>query len=67
MNSVQSTSDRNSIPTMAIEYNAPHKLSGVELVTDLDTEIQPERGVIENGINRANMSATKKSSWSLLR
>jgi hypothetical protein len=43
---VYRTSDGDNIPTVAIEYKAPHKLSRDELVTGLDTEIQPERDVI---------------------
>jgi hypothetical protein len=43
---VYRTSDGNNIPTVAIEYKAPHKLSRDELVTGLDAEIQPERDVI---------------------
>ncbi|KAL2129652.1 hypothetical protein VTI74DRAFT_7486 [Chaetomium olivicolor] len=40
------TSDGANIPTTAIEYKAPHKLSKEELVTGLVSEIQPERDVI---------------------
>jgi hypothetical protein len=39
-------SDGDNIPAVAIENKAPHKLSGDELVTGLDTEIQPECDVI---------------------
>ncbi|GAO13649.1 hypothetical protein UVI_02017560 [Ustilaginoidea virens] len=40
------TSDGTNIPTIAIEYKAPHKLSVDEIVTGLDSEIRPERDVI---------------------
>ncbi|KAJ9226129.1 hypothetical protein DTO027B5_5813 [Paecilomyces variotii] len=39
-------SDGASVPTMAIEYKAPHKLSQDEVVTGLASEIHPERDVI---------------------
>ena len=35
------TSDGGNIPTMAIEYKAPHKLSQDEVVMGLASEIQP--------------------------
>ncbi|EER24898.1 hypothetical protein CPC735_014960 [Coccidioides posadasii C735 delta SOWgp] len=42
------------IPVFAIEYKAPHKLRLDELVTGLESEIQPERDVInKNGGNFA--------------
>ena len=40
------TSNGANIPTTAIEYKAPHKLSQDEVVTGLESEIQPERDVI---------------------
>ncbi|KAL5884475.1 hypothetical protein ACKVWC_003441 [Pyricularia oryzae] len=40
------TSDGANIPTMAIEYKAPHKLSQDEVVTGLASEIRPKRDVI---------------------
>ncbi|KAL2161905.1 hypothetical protein VTH06DRAFT_7690 [Thermothelomyces fergusii] len=43
---VYRTSDAADVPTLAIEYKAPHKLSTEELVTGLESEIQPERDVI---------------------
>ncbi|KAF6821137.1 hypothetical protein CPLU01_12564 [Colletotrichum plurivorum] len=44
------TSDGRKIPALAIEYKAPHKLGRNEVVTGLESEIQPERDVInKNG------------------
>ncbi|KAK3361655.1 hypothetical protein B0T24DRAFT_112663 [Lasiosphaeria ovina] len=40
------TSDGANVPTTAIEYKAPHKLSQDEVVTGLASEIQPARDVI---------------------
>ncbi|OAQ57692.2 serine threonine protein kinase [Pochonia chlamydosporia 170] len=40
------TSEGKNVPTIAIEYKAPHKLSVDEIVTGLDSEIRPERDVI---------------------
>ena len=40
------TSDDRNIPTVAIEYKPPHKLSRDEIVTGLVSEIQPDRDVI---------------------
>ncbi|EGY23835.1 hypothetical protein VDGD_05273 [Verticillium dahliae] len=40
------TSDGRNIPALAIEYKAPHKLSTDEVVTGLESEIQPARDVI---------------------
>ncbi|KAM4067556.1 serine threonine protein kinase [Hirsutella rhossiliensis] len=40
------TSDGQNIPALAIEYKAPHKLSVDEVVTGLESEIRPERDVI---------------------
>lgn len=40
------TSDGQNIPALAFEYKAPHKLSVDEIVTGLESEIQPERDVI---------------------
>jgi hypothetical protein len=40
------TSDGRNVPTLAIEYKAPHKLSRDEIVAGLESEIQPERDVI---------------------
>ncbi|KAK0655611.1 hypothetical protein B0T16DRAFT_15030 [Cercophora newfieldiana] len=40
------TSNGENIPTMAIEYKAPHKLRQDEVITGLVSEIQPERDVI---------------------
>ncbi|KAK5651304.1 hypothetical protein OQA88_12648 [Cercophora sp. LCS_1] len=40
------TSDNGGTPTMAIEYKAPHKLSREEVTTGLESEIQPDRDVI---------------------
>lgn len=40
------TSNRENIPTVATEYKAPHKLSQDEVITGLESEIQPERDVI---------------------
>ncbi|KAM0271972.1 hypothetical protein ACHAQH_008858 [Verticillium albo-atrum] len=40
------TSDGRNVPTLAIEYKAPHKLSIDEVVTGLESEIQPTRDVI---------------------
>ncbi|KJZ70625.1 hypothetical protein HIM_09980 [Hirsutella minnesotensis 3608] len=40
------TSDGQDVPALAIEYKAPHKLSVDEVVTGLESEIQPERDVI---------------------
>ncbi|KJZ69734.1 hypothetical protein HIM_10874 [Hirsutella minnesotensis 3608] len=40
------TSDGQDVPTLAIEYKAPHKLSIDEVVTGLESEIHPERDVI---------------------
>jgi hypothetical protein len=39
-------SEGRSIPVLAIEYKAPHKLSQDEVITGLESEIQPERDVI---------------------
>lgn len=36
----------SNVPVLAIEYKAPHKLSLDELVTGLESEIQPERDII---------------------
>ncbi|KAL8383701.1 hypothetical protein RB595_010754 [Gaeumannomyces hyphopodioides] len=43
------TEDGARIPTMAIEYKAPHKLNQDEIVTGLASKIQPERDVINKG------------------
>lgn len=40
------TSEGRNIPTIAIEYKAPHKLSVDEITTGLNSEIRPERDVI---------------------
>ncbi|OAQ58143.1 serine/threonine protein kinase [Pochonia chlamydosporia 170] len=40
------TSEGRNIPTIAIEYKAPHKLSVDEITTGLNSEIWPERDVI---------------------
>ncbi|ROT39292.1 hypothetical protein SODALDRAFT_339678 [Sodiomyces alkalinus F11] len=40
------TSDGRNVPALAIEYKAPHKLSVDELATGLESEIQPDRDVI---------------------
>ncbi|KAI1370348.1 hypothetical protein F4677DRAFT_451471 [Hypoxylon crocopeplum] len=40
------TSDGRNVPALAIEYKAPHKLTRNEVVTGLNSEIQPERDVI---------------------
>ncbi|KXJ84855.1 hypothetical protein Micbo1qcDRAFT_169896, partial [Microdochium bolleyi] len=40
------TSDGQNVPALAIEYKAPHKLSVDELVICLESEIRPERDVI---------------------
>ncbi|PNY19708.1 Uncharacterized protein TCAP_07480 [Tolypocladium capitatum] len=40
------TSDGQNVPALAIEYKAPHKLSVDEVVTGLESEIRPERDVI---------------------
>ncbi|XP_044718710.1 kinase [Hirsutella rhossiliensis] len=40
------TSDGQKVPALAIEYKAPHKLSVDEVITGLESEIQPERDVI---------------------
>jgi hypothetical protein len=44
---IHRTSDGRNIPTLAIEYKAPHKLSQDEVVAGLESEIQPERDVID--------------------
>ncbi|KAL6789533.1 hypothetical protein GGI42DRAFT_347225 [Trichoderma sp. SZMC 28013] len=43
---VYKTLDGRKIPTVAIEYKPPHKLSVDELVRGLESEIRPERDVI---------------------
>jgi hypothetical protein len=40
------TSEGQNIPAVAIEYKAPHNLSQQEIVTGLESEIQPKRDVI---------------------
>lgn len=40
------TSDSRNIPAVAIEYKAPYKLRRDEVVTGLESEIRPERDVI---------------------
>ncbi|KAH0441700.1 serine threonine protein kinase [Colletotrichum camelliae] len=40
------TSDGRNVPALAIEYKAPHKLRCDEVVTGLESEIRPERDVI---------------------
>ncbi|PHH93273.1 hypothetical protein CDD83_8784 [Cordyceps sp. RAO-2017] len=40
------TTDGVDIPALAIEYKAPHKLSVDEVVTGLESEIQPQRDII---------------------
>ncbi|KAH8661097.1 hypothetical protein BGZ61DRAFT_369822, partial [Ilyonectria robusta] len=40
------TSDDRNIPTVAIEYKPPHKLSRDEVITGLVSEIEPDRDVI---------------------
>ncbi|KAG7132426.1 hypothetical protein HYQ46_009485 [Verticillium longisporum] len=40
------TSDGRNIPALAIEYKAPHKLSMDTVVAGLESEIRPERDVI---------------------
>ncbi|KAH0430366.1 serine threonine protein kinase [Colletotrichum camelliae] len=40
------TSDGRNIPAVAIEYKAPHKLRRDEVATGLESEIRPERDVI---------------------
>ncbi|KAK4138392.1 hypothetical protein BT67DRAFT_437713 [Trichocladium antarcticum] len=39
-------SDGRRFPAIAIKYRAPHKLSVAEIVTGLESEIQPERDMI---------------------
>ncbi|KAK6214357.1 hypothetical protein LQW54_004405 [Pestalotiopsis sp. IQ-011] len=39
-------SDGRNIPTLAIEYKAPHKLTREACVSGLQSEIQPERDII---------------------
>ncbi|KAF2453121.1 hypothetical protein BDY21DRAFT_357348 [Lineolata rhizophorae] len=43
---VYRTSDGRNVPVLAIEYKAPHKLTIDEVITGLESEIQPERDVI---------------------
>ncbi|KAF1817488.1 hypothetical protein P152DRAFT_454075 [Eremomyces bilateralis CBS 781.70] len=43
----RTTGGRN-VPALAIEYKAPHKLTVDEIITGLESEIQPERDVINN-------------------
>ncbi|KAL6789544.1 hypothetical protein GGI42DRAFT_365794 [Trichoderma sp. SZMC 28013] len=43
---VYKTLDGRKIPTVAIEYKPPHKLSVDELVRGLESEIRPDRDVI---------------------
>ncbi|KAJ2906145.1 uncharacterized protein MKZ38_002860 [Zalerion maritima] len=44
------TSDGRNVPALAIENKAPHKLNRDKIVTGLESEIQPERNVInKNG------------------
>ncbi|RYP25555.1 hypothetical protein DL767_008342 [Monosporascus sp. MG133] len=40
------TSHGQNVPTVAIEYKPPHKLSRDEIITGLKSEIQPKRDVI---------------------
>ncbi|RYP14253.1 hypothetical protein DL765_006504 [Monosporascus sp. GIB2] len=40
------TSHGQNVPTVAIEYKPPHKLSRDEIITGLGSEIQPKRDVI---------------------
>ncbi|CAJ2505642.1 Uu.00g130360.m01.CDS01 [Anthostomella pinea] len=40
------TSQGRNVPAVAIEYKPPHKLTRDEIVTGLDSEIQPERDTI---------------------
>ncbi|KAK2052519.1 hypothetical protein LY76DRAFT_630015 [Colletotrichum caudatum] len=40
------TSDGRNVPAVAIKYKAPHKLRCDEVVTGLESEIRPERDVI---------------------
>ncbi|OHE90489.1 hypothetical protein CORC01_14217 [Colletotrichum orchidophilum] len=40
------TSDGRNFPAVAIEYKAPHKLRCDEVVTGLESEIRPERDII---------------------
>ncbi|KAK2022210.1 hypothetical protein LX32DRAFT_677351 [Colletotrichum zoysiae] len=40
------TSDSRNVPAVAIEYKAPHKLRCDEVVTGLESEIRPDRDVI---------------------
>lgn len=47
------TSDARSVPAVAMEYKAPHKLSQVEAVTGLASEIQPDRNGLVSVFLRA--------------
>ncbi len=40
------TSEGENIPALAIEYKAPHKLTRDDIVSGLESEIQPERDII---------------------
>jgi hypothetical protein len=44
---IYQTSDGQNVPALAIEYKAPHKLSIDQLVTGLQSDIQPDRDVID--------------------
>ncbi|CEJ83111.1 hypothetical protein VHEMI03138 [[Torrubiella] hemipterigena] len=45
------TSDGRNIPVLAIEYKAPHKVGIDEIVTGLESEIQPDRDVINQDVD----------------
>ncbi|KAF1814806.1 hypothetical protein P152DRAFT_430801 [Eremomyces bilateralis CBS 781.70] len=42
------TTGGQKVPALAIEYKAPHKLTVDEIITGLESEIQPERDVINH-------------------
>jgi hypothetical protein len=54
---IYKTLDGRKIPTVAIEYKAPHKLSVAEMECGLQSEIQPERDVINKDGQDAGFNA----------
>jgi hypothetical protein len=58
-------SDGRNVPILAIEYKAPHKLSQDEIITGLESEIQPERDVINKDGKSFDLPAHVFASRSL--
>lgn len=62
---VYRSSDGSNIPSVAIEYKAPHKLRRDEIVTGLESEIRPERDII-NKDGEGFVFASKKLATAVI-